>query len=124
MKTDFKNIDEYIYSQTDEVKLILEKIRQIIQSVAPDALEIISYGMPAFKAHGRMLVYFAGFKNHCSLFPANAGLIAKMETELKNYKTSKGTIQFEFNKPLPIALIKKIVKIRVKENLEKSKKKK
>jgi uncharacterized protein YdhG (YjbR/CyaY superfamily) len=122
MKTDFKNIDEYIYSQTDEVKLILEKIRQIIQSVAPDALEIISYGMPAFKAHGRMLVYFAGFKNHCSLFPANAGLIEEMKDELKNYKTSKGTIQFELNKPLPIALIKKIVKIRAKENLEKSKK--
>ena len=121
MKTDFKNIDEYIYSQTDEVKLILEKIRQIIQSVAPDALEIISYGMPAFKAHGRMLVYFAGFKNHCSLFPANAGLIEEMKDELKNYKTSKGTIQFELDKPLPIALIKKIVKIRVKENIEKSK---
>ena len=124
MKNDFKTINEYLISQADEVKLMLQKIRKIVVEISPDAEEVISYNMPAFKAYGRILVYFAGFKNHCSLFPANAGLIEEMKDELKNYKTSKGTIQFELNKPLPTALIKKIVKIRVKENLEKSKKKK
>ena len=124
MKNDFKTINEYIASQTDEAKLMLQKIREIVVEIAPDAEEVISYNIPAFKLCGRVLIYFAGFKNHFSLFPANAGLIAAMKNELKNYKTSKGTIQFEFNQPLPISLIKKIVKIRVKENLEKSKKKK
>lgn len=122
MNTNFKTIDEYIASQTDEAKMMLQKIREIVVEISPNAEEVISYNMPAFKLCGRVLIYFAGFKNHCSLFPANAGLIEKMEPELKNYKTSKGTIQFELDKPLPISLIKKIVKIRVKENLEKSKK--
>ncbi|MFM2226390.1 MAG: hypothetical protein RJA07_2592 [Bacteroidota bacterium] len=116
-----KNINEYISLQPDIAKEMLEQIREIVKSIIPDTEEIISYGMPAFKVYGRVLVYFAGFKNHCSLFPANASLIAEMKTELKNYKTSKGTIQFEFGKPLPINLIKKIVKIRMKENLKKSK---
>ena len=124
MKTEYKSINEYLALQSEDAKLMLEKIRVIINDIAPDAEEVISYGMPAFKLHGRMLVYFAGFKNHCSLFPANSGLIVILKDELKKYKTSKGTIQFELSKPLPITLIKKIVKIRAKENLEKSKTKK
>jgi uncharacterized protein YdhG (YjbR/CyaY superfamily) len=75
--------------------------------------------MPAFKYHG-MLVYFAAFKNHCSLFAANATLIEEMYPELKTYKTSKGTIQFTPEKPLPVALIQKIVLARMKQNEEKA----
>lgn len=122
MDTSIKDIDTYLSLQPENVQSKLEKLRQIIKAAAPDAEEVISYGMPAFRLNG-MLVYFAGFKNHYSFFPGNASLIANMEEELKGYKTSKGTIQFELDKPLPVALIKKIVKARVMENLSKPKKK-
>ena len=106
MDTSIKDIDTYLSLQPENVQSKLEKLRQIIKAAAPDAEEVISYGMPAFRLNG-MLVYFAGFKNHYSFFPGNASLIANMEEELKGYKTSKGTIQFELDKPLPVALIKK-----------------
>jgi len=118
MENTVKNIDEYIALQPEKVQVFLEKLRQTIKAAAPNAEEVISYGMPAFRYHG-ILVYFAAFKNHYSLFPANSSLIADMEEELKMYKTSKGTLQFKFDKPLPVALIKKIVKERVKQNLNK-----
>lgn len=118
MKAAAKNIDEYLNELTDKnVRAMLENLRQTIKSVAPKAEEVISYAMPAFKYHG-MLVYFSAFKNHCSLFPANSSLIAKMEEELKPYRTAKGTIQFTVEKPLPVALVKKIVKARIQENIE------
>jgi uncharacterized protein YdhG (YjbR/CyaY superfamily) len=116
-----KDIETYIAMQPETIKAALEKMRQVIKTVAPDAEEVISYGMPAYRYHG-MLVYFAGFKNHYSLFPGNASLIAEMAEDLKGYKTSKGTIQFSPDKPLPVGLIKKIVKIRMKENLARQKK--
>ncbi len=122
MDTSIKDIDTYLSLQPENVQIKLEKLRQIIKATAPGAEEVISYGMPAFRLNG-MLVYFAGFKNHYSLFPGNASLIATMAEELKGYKTSKGTIQFELNNPVPVALIKKIVKARVMENLSKPKKK-
>ncbi len=122
MNNEAKTIDEYIALQPQEVKVFLEKLRQTIKSVAPDAEETISYKMPAFRYHG-MLVYFAAFKNHYSLFPANSSLITEMKDEIKMYKTSKGTIQFPFDKPLPVALIKKIVRARVQQNLTKNKNK-
>jgi uncharacterized protein YdhG (YjbR/CyaY superfamily) len=114
-----KNIDEYFLDVPENQRLALEEIRQIIRETAPSAEEVISYGMPAFKYHG-MLVYFAAFKNHCSLFAANATLIEEMYPELKTYKTSKGTIQFTPEKPLPVALIQKIVLARMKQNEEKA----
>jgi uncharacterized protein YdhG (YjbR/CyaY superfamily) len=82
--------------------------------MAPRAEEVISYGMPGYKYHG-MLVYFAAFKNHCSFFPGSSRII-KMYDELKEYKTSKGSIQFTIDKPLPVSLVKKIVKARMREN--------
>ncbi len=120
MNNEAKTIDEYIVLQPKEVQVYLQKLRQTIKSAAPDAEETISYKMPAFRYHG-MLVYFAAFKNHYSLFPANGSIIATMNEELKMYKTGKGTIQFSFGKPLPVALIKKIVKARVQQNLTKNK---
>jgi uncharacterized protein YdhG (YjbR/CyaY superfamily) len=120
MQIAVKDIDTYISLQSEEARVALEELRHTIQSAAPDAEEAISYGMPAFRYHG-MLVYFAAFKNHYSLFPGNASLIDELKNELKGYTTSKGTIQFTFGKPLPKALVKKIVKLRMKENLAKEK---
>ena len=121
MNTSTKNIDAYLKLQPKEVRVVLEKLRQTIKQTAPEAEEVISYGMPAFRCNG-MLMYFAAFKNHCSLFPASGSVIKEMKDELKSYKTSKGTIQFTIEKPLPVSLVKKIVKMRMKENLTKLKK--
>ncbi len=107
-----KNIDEYLAPLPEDVQQVLEKLRKTILQVAPNAEEVISYGMPAFKYHG-MLVYFASFKKHCSFFPGSA-ILDIMEEELKPYKVSKGTLQFTVEKPLPVALVKKIVKLRMK----------
>ena len=111
-------IDEYLDEQPAKEKAVLQKLRRIIKKAAPKAEEVISYGMPAFKYHG-MLVFFAGYKNHCSLFGGNGTLTKEMAEELKEYKTSKGTIQFTVDKPLPAALVTKIVKKRMKQNEEK-----
>jgi len=119
-KIPVKDVDSYLSLQPQNVQIALEKLRQIIKTTAPDAEEIISYGMPAYKFYG-MLVYFAAFKNHCSFFPGNASLIEKMNDELKDYTTSKGTIKFTTDKPLPAALVKKIVKARMAENLARNK---
>lgn len=118
-KIPIKNIDEYLLDVPENQRTALEVLRQIIRETAPDAEEVISYGMPAFKYYG-MLVYFAAFKNHCSLFAANATMIEDLYPELKAYKTSKGTIQFTPEKPLPVGLVQKIILSRMKENKEKA----
>jgi uncharacterized protein YdhG (YjbR/CyaY superfamily) len=120
MKDKFKAIDEYIASFPEDIQKILQKIRQVIHKAAPEAEEIISYRMPAFKQNG-VLVYFAAFKNHIGFFPEPSG-VAAFKKDLSGYKTSKGTIQFSLNKPIPYDLVEKIVKFRVKENLAQNKK--
>jgi uncharacterized protein YdhG (YjbR/CyaY superfamily) len=123
MKSNIKpaaTVDEYIERIDDDRKrALMEKVRKAIISSAPKATEVISYGMPGYKLDG-MLVYFAAFTNHCSLFPASRKVIDGHKKELADFRTSKGTIQFTLETPLPIALIKKIVKARVKENGEKA----
>lgn len=121
--TSIKDIDSYISIVPEKMRPLLTKLRQTIRKAAPQAEELISYGMPAFKYHG-MLVYFAGFKNHCSFFPGNSSLINEMKDELKNFKTSKGTIQFTPEYPLPASLVTKMVKLRMQENRAKEKAKK
>lgn len=116
-----KNVDDYIASQPENMQASLEKIRQLIKTTAPDAEEVISYSMPAYKFHG-MLAGFAAAKDHYGFYPWNSTTVAQFKEELKNFSTSKGTIRFPTDKPLPAALIKKIVKARMKENLEKKKK--
>jgi uncharacterized protein YdhG (YjbR/CyaY superfamily) len=120
MKT-FKNIDSYIAEQATEVRERLEQIRHAVKTSAPSAEEVISYGMPAFKYHG-MLVYFAAFKKHIGFYALPSGHQA-FEKELSEYKQGKGSVQFPLDKTLPLPLIKKMVKFRVKENLEKEKNK-
>ena len=112
-----KTVDEYLDQIPEPAQSTLRHIRKVIQSVVPkETTEVISYGMPMFKLHG-MLVGYAAFKSHCSLFPTGSG-VAKFAKELQGYKTAKGTIQFPSDKPLPDALLKKIVRMRVKENRE------
>lgn len=118
-----KDVDSYLALVPEKMQPLLHKLRQTIRKAAPDAEETISYGMPAYRCHG-ILVYFAAFKNHCSFFPASGSLINEMKNELKGFKTSKGTIQFTVENPLPASLVTKMVKARVKQNLEKEKTKK
>jgi uncharacterized protein YdhG (YjbR/CyaY superfamily) len=107
-----KNVEEYLAGVPEPARATFTKLRATVQSSVPsEATEIISYGIPAFK-HKRVLVWFAAFSNHCSLFPT-AAVIAAFKNELKGFSTSKGTIQFPTDKPLPTALIKKLVKARV-----------
>src|SRR5579872_3015329 len=113
-----KTVDEYLAGVPEPARSSLKHLRKVIQSIVPkETTEVISYGIPMFKFNG-MLVGYAAFKNHCSLFPTGSGVIEKFAKELKGYSTSRGTIQFPSDKPLPDALVKKIVKARVAENRE------
>ena len=113
----YKNIDEYISFVPPDVQLILQKLRKVIREAAPEAQEAISYNMPAFKQNG-ILLYFAAFKDHIGFFPTAAG-VAAFSKELADYDTSKGTIRFPLDKPIPYGLVTKIVKYRLQENLKK-----
>ncbi len=108
-----KTIDEYIAMYPKNVQVLLEEMRKAIKLSAPEAEETISYHMPAFRWHG-ILVYFAAFKNHIGFYPTASAMEAFKE-ELSPYETSKGTIRFPLDKPLPVALVKRIVKYRVKQ---------
>jgi uncharacterized protein YdhG (YjbR/CyaY superfamily) len=108
-------IDEYLDTLSDDQREALEKLRKTIKSAAPKAEECISYGLAAFRLNG-MLVGFGATKNHCAFYPMNASTVENFKEELKGYSTSKGTIRFQPDKPLPAALVKKIVKARVAEN--------
>ena len=117
-----RNVDEYLAGVPKEARATLEKLRQTIKAAAPMASEVISYQMPMYKHHG-MVIGFAAFKDHCSIFPGSAVIDAYKE-ELTRYDTSKGTIRFPANKPLPAALVKKLVKARIAENEARANKKK
>lgn len=109
-----RNVDEYLAALPEDARTTLEKVRKAIKAAAPKATEGISYQMPMYKQNG-MVIGFAAFKNHCSIFPG-PGAIEKHKGELKNYVTSRGTVRFPIGKPLPAALVKAIVKERVAEN--------
>jgi len=110
-----KTVDEYLAGVPEPARSTLNKIRAAIRSaVPPEASETISYRIPAFKYKG-VLLWFAAFRNHCSFFPT-ASVIDAFKNELKGYSISKGTIQFPTDKPLPAALVKKMVKVRVAQN--------
>ena len=112
-----ETIDEYIAGFTPLIQEKLEQIRQTIRDAAPAAEESINYGIPTFKLNGN-LVHFGGFKNHVGFYPAPSGILA-FEKELSKYEGAKGSVQFPHDKPLPLSLVSKIVKFRVKENLSK-----
>ena len=112
-------VDTYINTFPTDIQSRLKEIRAIIQAQAPDAVESISYGMPAYKTEGKPLIYFAGYKNHIGLYATPSGHETFKE-ELSQYKQGKGSVQFPLNDPLPIDLIKRIVAFRVDENKKKS----
>lgn len=111
-------IDHYISGFPEEVQQHLQKIRTIVQKAAPNAIELISYGMPGYKTHGKPLVYFAGYKNHIGLYATPSGHAA-FQKELSKYKQGKGSVQFPLDQPIPYDLIQRIVAFRVEENASK-----
>jgi uncharacterized protein YdhG (YjbR/CyaY superfamily) len=117
-----KNIDDYIAACSQEVQPKLQEMRATIKQAAPDAEEAISYQMPTFRLNGN-LVHFAAFKNHIGFYPVPSGIEA-FKKELSVYKQGKGSVQFPLDEPLPLKLITRIVKFRVKENAAKAKAKK
>ena len=113
------NIDEYISGFPKDVQKILQEVRSVIRKAAPQAAEAIKYRMPTFVLNGN-LVHFAGYKNHIGFYPVPSGIEA-FKKELSVYKGGKGSVQFPLDEPMPLALISRIVKFRVKKNLEKPK---
>ena len=113
-----ENVEEYIAGFPKNTQILLEQIRATIVKAAPQAEEVISYQMPAYK-HNGILVYFAAYKNHIGFYPTASGIEA-FKKELSVYKGAKGSVQFPLDKPMPLNLISKIVKFRVKKNLEKA----
>jgi uncharacterized protein YdhG (YjbR/CyaY superfamily) len=108
-------VDGYLARVPEPARTTLEKMRAVVRSVVPEATETITYQMPTFKYKGRSLVAFAAFKNHCSLFPMSGAVIEKFKDDLEGFHTSKGTLQFPVDKPLPASLVKKIIKARIAE---------
>ena len=113
--TDFQSVDEYIASQPRAVRSVLERVRRIIRKAVPEAEETISYQMPTYKLNGRRVLYFAGWKQHYSLYPATDRLAAAFKDALAPYEVNKGTIRFPLAAPVPVKLIEGIARFRAKE---------
>ena len=122
-KIQFDSMDEYISTFPEDMQKILEELRSTIRAAAPGAQESISYNIPTFTLNGKYLIYFAGWKNHISIYPIPTGSEA-FNKQVSKYVEGKGTLKFPLNKPLPLNLITKIVKLKVAENLKKTDKKK
>jgi uncharacterized protein YdhG (YjbR/CyaY superfamily) len=119
-KTDFKSVNEYIAAQPDPVRPVLRRVRTIIRKAIPGAEEVISYQIPAYRLPTGNVLYFAGWKQHYSLYPATARVVQALKDELAPYKMSKGTIRFPLSGPIPAKLIERIAKLRAKENIERA----
>jgi uncharacterized protein YdhG (YjbR/CyaY superfamily) len=117
-----KTIDEYLAALSDDQRAALEKLRKAIRAAAPKAEEYIGYGLAAFRLDGRPLVAFGAAANHCAFYPMSSTTVGAHQDELKGYDTSKGTIRFPADKPLPAALVRKLVKARIAENVSRGRK--
>jgi uncharacterized protein YdhG (YjbR/CyaY superfamily) len=113
--TGYKSVDEYIATFPEDVQVILQRVRHTIRKAVPGADEVISYQIPAYKLRGARVIYFAGWKEHFSLYPATDLLVKAFKEEIAPYKVSKGTIRFPLSKPVPVKLIERLVKFRAKE---------
>jgi uncharacterized protein YdhG (YjbR/CyaY superfamily) len=111
-----KTIDEYLAGVDADHRDALQKLRETIHTVAPTAEECISYGIPAFRLNKRSLVFFGAWANHCAFYPGSSNTLKKFRNELRNFQTSKGTLRFSPDKPVPVALVKKLLKARIAEN--------
>jgi len=117
-KTDFKSVDQYIASRPETVQRVLERVRTTIRKALPRAEEGISYQIPLYKLDGATVLYFAGWSQHFSLYPATEKLVAAFKEDLASYELSKGTIRFPLSQPVPVKLIGRIAKFRAKEAAE------
>ncbi len=111
-----KTVDEYLAALSDDQRTALERLRKTIRAAAPKAEECLSYQLPAFRLNGRMLVAFGATASHCAFYPMSAATVAAHPDDLKGYDTSKGTIRFQADHPLPAALVRKLVKARIAES--------
>jgi uncharacterized protein YdhG (YjbR/CyaY superfamily) len=118
MATKPKTIDEYLAGVSDPQRVALEKLRKSIKAAAPKAEEYIGYGLAAFRLDGKPLVAFGATATHCAFYPMSATTVESHKDDLRDYQTSKGTIRFAVDKPLPAALVRKLVKARIAENDE------
>ncbi len=109
------SVEDYLAGLPEESRAALERLRRAIRAAVPEATEGIAYQMPAFRAHGRWLVGYAAFRDHCSFFPMSTRVMEAFAAELEPYSTSKGTIRFSTDHPLPAALVKKMVKARLEQ---------
>ena len=114
-KSDFRSVDEYIATHPEDVQAILQRVRGAIRKAMPAAEEAISYQIPTYRMHGAYVVYFAGWKQHFSLYPATGHLVAAFKEDLAPYEVSKGTIRFPLSQPVPVKLIERIAKFLAKE---------
>jgi uncharacterized protein YdhG (YjbR/CyaY superfamily) len=117
-----KDVDDYLAAVPPDARAALEKLRETIRAAAPEAVQVISYGVPTFRHHGG-LVAFAAFKDHCSFFVMSPAVMEAHRADLRGYDTAKGTVHFSADKPLPAALVRKLVKARIAENEARGKKK-
>jgi uncharacterized protein YdhG (YjbR/CyaY superfamily) len=117
-KTDFKSVDDYIASQPEAVRGVLEQVRSIIRKAVPGTEELIAYQIPVYKLDGRAVIFFAGWKQHYSLYPVGERLVATFQDELSPYEVSKGTIRFPLSQRVPVKLIERIAKLRATEVAE------
>jgi len=120
-KAGFKSVDEYVASHPEPVQRILRRLRSAIREALPRAEEVISYKIPTYKLNGRAVLYFAGWKQHYSLYPASGRLVAAFKDELAQYAVHRGTIRFPLSEPVPMKLIGRIAKFRATEVAEREK---
>ena len=120
-RTDFKSVDEYIASQPAAVQGLLKRVRSTIRKAVPGAEEVISYRMPMYKLHGEPVLYFAGWRQHYSLYPATGHVVVAFKDDLAPYEVNKGTIRFPLSEPVPVKLIERVAKFRAKEVAEREK---
>jgi uncharacterized protein YdhG (YjbR/CyaY superfamily) len=116
----FTSVDQYVASQPEQSQVVLERVRTAIRKAVPGAEEFISYGIPAYKVEGRTVIYFAGWKQHFSLYPCTAHIVATFRKELAPYEIGKGTIRFPLSEPAPVKLIGGIARLRAKEAAERA----
>lgn len=120
-KTDFKSVDDYIASQPEAIQDVLQRVRSIIRKAAPGAEEVISYKIPAYKLEGQPVLYFAAWKQHFSLYPATATVVAAFTDDIAPYFDHKSTLRFPLSQPVPVKLIERIAKFRAIEVSEREK---
>jgi uncharacterized protein YdhG (YjbR/CyaY superfamily) len=113
--TDFKTVDQYIAARPKPTQAVLRRVRKTILQALPEAEEVISYKIPAYKLQGRIVLYFAAWKRHYSIYPAGERLVAAFGNELASYAVGKGTIRFSLAEPVPVRLIERIAKFRERE---------